>query len=374
MHQYMLARYEIKEKAKAAISRDRTNAILNWFLFGVILGAAIFAVTMIAGNPLGGIMQELMYGLSGGYSDEQAILGLAQAVFGMLASAFLSSLLILAINFIAAPILQYGVYYNSIRIYRGDRGGKIDLRDLFIGFRVNFARNFGGYLWRALFLFLWGLIPFAGSIIAIIKSYAYCMTPFILLEHPEIDARQALKESIRMTDGHKWDLFVLDLSFIGWDLLDSLTCGLLGIFYLNPYKGVTFAGYYTEYEKKTIGSGSGKYGDPAKVVAGVHGSLVGIKGCFASARFDMSGVSELTIGRSAQDCQIVFPSDQTLVSRVHVRIRFAERENCYYITDFSSYGTYTSKGERFPNGQTQRAARGTVLYLDKHGHNAFILE
>ena len=374
MHQYMLVRYEIKERAKAAIGRDRTNAILNWFLFGVIIAAAVFAATMIGGNPLGGIAQELMYGFSGGFSDEQAILGLAQAVLGVIASALFSSLLILAINFLFVPILQYGVYYNSIRIYRGDRGGKIDLRDLFIGFRVNFARNFGGYLWRALFLFLWGLIPFAGSIIAIIKSYAYCMTPFILLEHPEIDARQALKESIRMTEGHKWDLFVMDLSFLGWDILDSLTCGILGIFYVTPYKGVTFAGYYTEYEKKTIGSGAMRHAAPVQAANSFHGSLVGTKGCFASAHFDMTGVSELTIGRSPRECQIVFPSDQTQVSHVHVRIRFAQNENCYYVTDFSRYGTYTSRGERFPSGQPQRAARGTILYLDKHGHNAFLLE
>ena len=374
MHQYMLARHEIKEKAKAAISRDRSYAILNWFLYSAILVGAFFAVGFIGGNPLGGIMRELMYGVSGNYFDEQAIWGLAQAVYGIFLSALLSSSLIFAINFIAAPILRYGVYYNSIRIYRGDRGGKIELRDLFIGFRVHFARNLGGHLWRALFLFLWGLIPFAGTIIATIKSYAYCMTPFILIEHPEIDARQALKESIKMTEGHKWDLFVMDLSFLGWDILDYLTGGILGIFYVTPYKGVTFAGYYTEYEKKTIGSGSRHGVDKGRVLASVHGSLMGTKGCYAGARFDMSGISELTIGRSPSECQIIFPSKETSISRVHVKIRFAAKENCYYIKDYSRNGTYTSNGERYPNGQSQRASRGTVIYLDKHGHIAFLLE
>lgn len=374
MHQYMLARYEIKEKAKAAIGRDRTSAILNWFLFSVIIAAAVFAATMIGGNPLGGIAQELMYGFSGGISDEQAMLGLAQAVFGVIASALFSSLLILAINFIFVPVLKFGVYYNCVRNYRGDRGGKIDLRDLFIGFRSQFARNLGAHLWRALFLFLWGLIPFAGSIIVYIKSYSYCMLPFILVEHPEIDARQALKESIKMTEGHKWDLFVLDLSFLGWNILSSLTGGLLGIFYVTPYQGATLAGFYTEYEKKTLGTGRGLQNGVARAPSYGHGSLSGTRGSFAGAHFDMTGVSELTIGRSPQECQIVLPSDQTQVSHVHVRVRFDQNENCYYVTDFSRYGTYTSRGEQFPNGQPQRAARGTILYLDKHGHNAFLLE
>ncbi len=373
MHQYMLARYDIKERAKAEISKDRSSAILNWFLYGVILGAAYLIASIVGGNPLGSIAQELMYGVSGGYSDAQAMLGLAQAVFGVLVSALLSSLLIIAISFVVAPILNYGVYYNSIRIYRGDRG-RIDLRDLFIGFRVRFARNFGGHLWRALFLFLWGLIPFAGTIIVTIKSYAYCMTPFILIEHPEIDARQALKESIRMTQGHKWDLFVLDLSFIGWDVLNSFTGGLLGIFYVNPYKGVTFAGFYTEYEKKTIGSGVGQLVVRQDVRTNTHGALMGTNGYFSGARFDMSGISELIIGRSPNECQIIFPSDQPSVSRVHVKIYFSQKENCYYVMDYSRNGTYKSNGERFPNGQSQRVSRGTVIYLDNHGHNAFLLE
>lgn len=107
----------------------------------------------------------------------------------------------------------------------------MDYKDMFIGFQKQFGRNFGAYLLEVLFLCLWNMIPIVGQIIWLVKSYAYSMTPFIIVEHPEIDARQALKESIKLTSGHKWDLCVLDLSFIGWDILSFLTFGLLPIFF-----------------------------------------------------------------------------------------------------------------------------------------------
>ncbi len=95
------------------------------------------------------------------------------------------------------------------------------LMDLFIG------------LWTCLFV-----VP------GIIKSYEYKMIPYILADHPDITWREAFELSKQMTNGHKMDLFILDLSFWGWRILAGFTCGLLGIFHVNPYYEQTLAEAY----------------------------------------------------------------------------------------------------------------------------------
>ena len=254
MYERILTRAEIKENAKKSLREHRSKAILNWFLFGAILWAASLLISLIGGNPLGALFEEVINAASGGLSDSEAAMRIAQGVGGAIMASFVSSAMLFLVNLVAAPILEYGVSFNSLRLYRNDRREAMDYKDLFIGFQKQFGRNLGAYLWKALFLFLWGLIPIAGSIIVFVKRYAYSMTPYIIVEHPEIDARQALKESIKLTSGHKLDLFVLDLSFIGWDILSFFTFGLLPIFFLTPYRGLTFAGVYTEYEKNMVGT------------------------------------------------------------------------------------------------------------------------
>lgn len=78
----------------------------------------------------------------------------------------------------------------------------------------------------------------------IIKQLSCAMTFHILNDHPEYTATQAITESHKMMNGHKWNLFVLYLSFIGWDLLSVLTLGILEIVYVVPYKKAAVAGFY----------------------------------------------------------------------------------------------------------------------------------
>lgn len=93
---------------------------------------------------------------------------------------------------------------------------------------------------RGLFNFLWYL---ALIIPGIIKSYAYSMVPYLLADNPKLDYNEAIGLSQEMTLGHKFDMWVLDLSFIGWYLLGLLACGLGGVF-VNPYYESTRAELY----------------------------------------------------------------------------------------------------------------------------------
>jgi uncharacterized membrane protein len=106
----------------------------------------------------------------------------------------------------------------------------------------NIGTKFIATLLVSLYTFLWSLLFI---IPGIIKSYSYAMTPYILLDRPELSATDAIKESEKMMDGHKMDLLILDLSFIGWILLTALTCGIL-TFYVEPYMMATRTAFYLE--------------------------------------------------------------------------------------------------------------------------------
>lgn len=93
-----------------------------------------------------------------------------------------------------------------------------------------FLRNLYTDLWTLLFI-----VP------GVIKGYEYRMIPYLLADDPNMPREDAFRISKEMMYGQKMDAFILDLSFIGWDLLSAVTFGLVGIFWVNPYKQATNA-------------------------------------------------------------------------------------------------------------------------------------
>lgn len=90
--------------------------------------------------------------------------------------------------------------------------------------------------------YLWFLTIIGGFI----KMYSYRMVPFIVAENPDIRPREAITLSRRMMNGHKWECFILDLTFVGWYILGTFTFGLITVLWAAPYSVATFAEYYTE--------------------------------------------------------------------------------------------------------------------------------
>lgn len=99
----------------------------------------------------------------------------------------------------------------------------------------------------SLFNFLWNLTIVGG----IIKYYSYYLVSYIIAENPSIDALKAIKLSRDMMNGHKWEFFVTDLSFIGWNILGFITLGLSKIFYSNIYIVATFSEYYVKIREES---------------------------------------------------------------------------------------------------------------------------
>ena len=98
---------------------------------------------------------------------------------------------------------------------------------------------------KDLIIFGWTLLLI---IPGIIKTYQYAMVPYILAEYPDMDYRSALDQSRNMMDGHKFQFFVLQLSFIGWEILGILAC-CIGIIFVLPYENATYAEYYEELKQ-----------------------------------------------------------------------------------------------------------------------------
>lgn len=131
------------------------------------------------------------------------------------------------------------------------RGEDVGVSEAFAGFRI-YKPAVVAMLMRSIYTWLWSLLF---VIPGIVKGYAYSMVPYIIYENPNLTANQAIKMSKKMTDGYKFELFVLNLSFFGWVFLSAITGGLVGIFYANPYMGLTHAGTYDDLKWKAIQAG-----------------------------------------------------------------------------------------------------------------------
>ena len=138
-------------------------------------------------------------------------------------------------------------YSNSMRVLLETGDNRLTNNSFSLGFG-NWLHVVWGMILGTIYIFLWTLLLI---IPGIIKSYSYALTPYILVEHPEMSANEAIEESMRLMDGHKFDLFYLQLSFIGWAILSILSLGL-GVFWLIPYQMTAQAAFYRDIKNEAM--------------------------------------------------------------------------------------------------------------------------
>lgn len=138
-------------------------------------------------------------------------------------------------------------YYTAFQKMHSE--GNYDMvQTMFSSFKEKYPRYLGGMFLTGLYILLWTLLLI---IPGIIKAFAYAMTPFILNDYPELSPNQAIDLSCRMMKGHKFDLFWLGLSFIGWYILGFLTLGVAYL-WLVPYMYTSVAAFYQDLKKEYI--------------------------------------------------------------------------------------------------------------------------
>jgi len=139
--------------------------------------------------------------------------------------------------FILGGPITAGITYAYVK---QARGSEIEIKDMFYPINKDFGQTFLLGLMTGIFVFLWSLLFFIPGIIA---AYSYEMAFFIKNDHPELDWYSCIKASKRMTKGHKWQLFVLDLSFIGWAFVGVLCLGV-GTLWVAAYQQAARTQFY----------------------------------------------------------------------------------------------------------------------------------
>ena len=209
----MKTNQDYKNAALAALKGNWTQAVLA--------ALAVFAIALVA-NMLGSVDPD----------------------------GSLAAILSMVVAICATMPLSVGLFAAYRELYCGTNV-KVTENAFKTGFG-NWGHHVGGMLLVAVYTFAWMLLLI---IPGIIKSFAYALTPFILTDKPELSANEAIELSMKMMDGHKLDLFILYLSFIGWYLLSILTL-CIGMLWVMPYMYTTMAAFYedvkAEYESKAV--------------------------------------------------------------------------------------------------------------------------
>ena len=141
-------------------------------------------------------------------------------------------------QFVLGGVIRQGY---CVFLLKQHDGKNPEIQDLFSWFD-KFSKGFILFLLEGLYIFLWTLLLIVPGIIA---SYRYAMAPFILAENPDMTPSEAIDASKELMDGHKGELFTLNLTFIGWDILAMLTLGI-GYLWLNPYKNAAHTAFYRD--------------------------------------------------------------------------------------------------------------------------------
>ena len=235
----MLDRVQLKYEAKAITKNAKASAYvftLIYLAIGLVLDGIDY---LVSGSP-----QAEVYGYLADYMPEAAVyLRGTEPILHLPAPAVWFVSIVVSL---VAVVLSAGYILYAMSVRKG--------------IVTPYSTMFDGFLFAGkvillsivqnIFIFLWSLLFFFPGIIA---AYRYRFALYNLCENPEIGVMEAINMSKAQTRGHKWELFVLDLSWLGWRILCSLTLGILSI-WITPYIQQTDIGYF-EAIKQSSGIG-----------------------------------------------------------------------------------------------------------------------
>lgn len=255
----MWTRKNLKERAKQALKRNYWKAVLVSLLL-LLLGSGISsspsamssvdATTSTTKNEMvtenSSIIEEVNDVVSEMSEMNQAD---ADAVIAAYVITFLVFFLIVfGIAVLFSFFLYNPLVVGTQRFMLKSVEEKGEIKELAYAFDHNYKNNVKTMFFRDLRVFLWALLF---VIPGIYKKYQYYMVEYILAENPDMPYKEVLERSRQMMQGQKWKTFVLELSFLWWEILGVFTCGILQIFYIMPYKQLTRAALYLELTGRT---------------------------------------------------------------------------------------------------------------------------
>ncbi len=156
------------------------------------------------------------------------------------------SLVSIAVTILLTNIVAMG---SATWFHRSIKTEGLKMEEMFWTFKEDYGGNVLMMFLISLYTALWSMLFVVPGIV---KGYSYSLAMYIKSENPQISASQAIELSKKMTNGRKMDLFVLDLSYIGWFLLSGITFNILGILYVLPYYQAAKAFAYEEIKEEAL--------------------------------------------------------------------------------------------------------------------------
>lgn len=236
----MWVRSELKSKARATFKMNYWPCVLISFILLICTGGT------------GGGYHASSNSSSSSSNEFSSSINDAQtaAIIAIIIGAVLVALVVgLVLKIFVFNIFAVGGH----RFYVENQVKKAPIKCIVFAFQKGrYINTLVTMLLKHIYIALWSLLLI---IPGIVKSYSYYMVDYIIAENPEISRDRAFEISKQTMNGQKWNTFVLDLSFIGWYILSCFTCGLLSIFYVNPYNDSTKAQLYFVLRSIAINNG-----------------------------------------------------------------------------------------------------------------------
>ena len=240
----MWTRDLLKMNAKQVLRNNYWMALLVAFVASLLAGGSSNIGPTLTFNYTAGSDH---YNYQYGY--DRAVL----PYFGAVAAAAFGFVLIaMVVGVLFSVFVSNPVTVGKCRYFMESRVGNAPFSSLFSAFGDPAYRNVVKVMFmKNLFIFLWSLLF---VIPGIYKAYQYRMVDYLMAENPYMTYQRALELSRQMTDGEKFNIFILELSFFGWLFLGALACGI-GVFFVNPYIEATFAELYAALRAKAFATG-----------------------------------------------------------------------------------------------------------------------
>lgn len=260
----MWTRQLLKENAKIAFRRNYWLCVAVSTIAMFLMGGVGFSANNTAET------QEFQNMLQDPEYVRNLIMQIPPEIFLAFAVAALVGFVLgLCIAIFVSNVAQVGCN----RYFIENREHKTNVGQVFYGFQ---GGRYISTVWimflKGLYIFLWSLLFW---IPGIVKAYSYLMVPYIIAENSSLDKSRVFQLSRKMMRGHKWEAFVLGLSFLGWNILGVLTSGLVSIFYANPYQHATYAEFYSALKAEAIQKGIATTADfPGVVIPEVEIPIV----------------------------------------------------------------------------------------------------
>ncbi|WP_026665901.1 DUF975 family protein [Butyrivibrio sp. FC2001] len=224
----------LKQNGMANFTKNRWACVVVCLILGIATGGGSGSVGSNVGRNAGGSSSN--GSLDFNNIDWDVLIPIIMAVMAVL-------LVVLVIGLVLKIAVFAPLEVGCQRFFIVNRvQEKAQINNVAFGFKTNWKNIVKVMFFKNLYLFFWGLLC---GIPAIIKGYSYRLVPYLLAENPDMTADEAITLSRQMMNGQKMNAFVYDLSFLGWILLSALTCGILYIFYVGPYKKCSDAELYT---------------------------------------------------------------------------------------------------------------------------------